>query len=112
MEIIAYRKVGLSPYFVDELVSHFALYSCTVTSLFCHFRNIDVESNDGSHLESLDAVGPGGRISKKKKKKKINKIKENVLSLVAWKLLHIERLAYLLILLMSCVSFCTATVVK
>ena len=47
-------KVGLSP-----------LYSCTATTLYCHFRNIEVESNDGSHLESLDALGPGRRIFKK-----------------------------------------------
>ena len=37
----------------------------TATTLYCHFRNIEVESNDGSHLESLDALGPGRRIFKK-----------------------------------------------
>ena len=57
-------KVGLSLFFVDGFVSDFALgllqlYSST---LYCHFRNIEVESNDGSHLKSLDALGPGRRI--------------------------------------------------
>ena len=44
------------------LILHY--YSCTAIALYCHFRNIEVESNDGSHLESLDALGPGRRIFK------------------------------------------------
>ena len=66
MEIIAYKG---RPFFVfnDGFVSHFALlqlYSHHLLHVYCHFRNIEVESNDGSHLESLDALGPGRRIFK------------------------------------------------
>ena len=65
MEIIAYKGRPFSV-FVDGFVSHFAsYYSCTATTLYCHFRNIEVELNDDSHLESLDAPGPGRRIFKK-----------------------------------------------
>ena len=70
MEIIAYKGRPFSV-FVDGFVSHFALlqlYSnhlVTATTLYCHFRNIEVESKDGSHLESLGALGPGRRIFKK-----------------------------------------------
>ena len=59
---LLYINVDLSPFFVDGFVYY---YSCTATTLYCHFRNIKVESNDGSHLESLDALGPGRRIFKK-----------------------------------------------
>ena len=61
---------GLSPFFVDELVSHLRYISCTATTLSCQFQNIEVESNDNSHLESFDALGSRRRILKKKKKKK------------------------------------------
>ena len=44
------------------LILHY--YSCSATTLYCHFRNIEVESRDGSHLESLGALGPGRRIFK------------------------------------------------
>ena len=64
MEIIAY-KVGLSPFLLMDLYLILHYYSCTATTLCCHFRNIEVESNDDSHLESLDALGPGRRIYKK-----------------------------------------------
>ena len=64
MEIIAYKGTPLSV-FVDGFVSHFAFLQLYSTTLYCHFRNIEVESNDGSHLESLDALGPGRRIFKK-----------------------------------------------
>ena len=47
---------------MDELASHLQLYSCRATVL--SFPNIEVESDDGSHLKWLDAVGPGGRILK------------------------------------------------
>ena len=57
-------KVGLSPFFIDGLVSHFALLQLYSHHFVSHFRNIEVESNDGSHLESLDALGPGRRIFK------------------------------------------------
>ena len=64
MELIAY-KVRPSSVFVDGFVSHFALLQLYTTTLYCHFRNIEVESNDGSHLESLDTLGPGRRIFEK-----------------------------------------------
>ena len=37
-------------------------HSCTATTLSCNFQNIELESSNGSHLESLDALGPGRRI--------------------------------------------------
>ena len=40
-------------------------YNCTATSFSSHFGNLKVESNDGSHLESIDALGPETRIFKK-----------------------------------------------
>ena len=55
-------KVGLSPFLLMDLYLILHYYSCTATTLYCHFRNIEIESNDGSHLESLDALGPGRRI--------------------------------------------------
>ena len=60
-------KVGLSTFLLMNLYMYVILhyYSCTATTLSCHFRNIEVESNDGTHLESLDAVGPGRCIFKK-----------------------------------------------
>ena len=57
-------KAGLSPFLLMDLYLILHYYSCTATT-YCHFRNIEVESNDGSHLESLDALGPGRRIFKK-----------------------------------------------
>ena len=66
MEIIAYKGRPFSV-FVDGFVSYLHYYSCTATTLYCHLekKNIEVESNDGSHLELLDALGPGRRIFKK-----------------------------------------------
>ena len=67
MEITAYKS---RPFFafVDELLMSFYLilhyYSCTATTLSCHFRNIEIESNDGNQLQSLDALGPEKRILK------------------------------------------------
>ena len=60
-------KVGLSPFLLMGLYLILHYYSCTGTTLYCHFRNtcIEVESNDGRHLESLDAIGPGRQIFKK-----------------------------------------------
>ena len=58
-------KVGLSPFLLMDLYLILHYYSFTATTLYCHFRNIEIESNDGSHLESLDALGPGRRIFKK-----------------------------------------------
>ena len=58
-------KVDLSPFLLIDLYLILHYYSCTATTLYCHFRNIEVESNDGSHLESLDALGPGRPIFKK-----------------------------------------------
>ena len=60
------EKVGLSPFLLMALYLILHYYSCTATTLYCHFRNIEVESNDGSHLESLDALGPGRRLFKKR----------------------------------------------
>ena len=64
MKVIAYKGRPIS-FFVDEILSHFALpfYSWTATNL--SFRNIEVESNDDRHLESFDALGPGRWIFKK-----------------------------------------------
>ena len=64
MEIIAYKGRPFSV-FVDGFVSHFTLLQLYSHHLVLSFRNIEVESNDGNHLESLDALGPGGRILKK-----------------------------------------------
>ena len=58
-------KVGLSPFLLMDLYLILHYCSCKATTLYCHFRSIVVESNDGSHLESLDALGPGRRIFKK-----------------------------------------------
>ena len=58
-------KVGLSPFLLMDLYLILHYYSCTATTLYCQCRNIEIESNDGSHLESLDALGPGRRIFKK-----------------------------------------------
>ena len=55
-------KVGLSPFLLMDLYLILHYYSCTATTLYCHFLNIKVESNDGSHLEYLDALGPGRQI--------------------------------------------------
>ena len=55
-------KVGLSPFLLMDLYLILHYYR---SSLYCHFRNIEIESNGGSHLESLDALGPGRRIFKK-----------------------------------------------
>ena len=54
-------KVGLSPFLLMDLYLILHYDSCTAATLYCHFRNIEVESNGGSHLESLDALGPGRR---------------------------------------------------
>ena len=62
--------------FVEGFVIHFTLLDLQLYSnhlvLFLFFfffwgggGNIEVESNDGSHLESFDALGPGRRIFKK-----------------------------------------------
>ena len=64
MEIITYEGRPFSV-FVDGFVSHFALLQLYSHHLVLNFRNIEVESNDGSHFESLDALGPGRRIFKK-----------------------------------------------
>ena len=58
-------KVGLSPFLLMDLYLILHYYSCTATTMYCHFRNIEVESKHGSHFESLDALGPGRRIFKK-----------------------------------------------
>ena len=60
-------KVDLSPFLLMDLHLILHCYSCTATTLYCHFRNIEFESNGGSHLEYLDALGPGRRIFKTRK---------------------------------------------
>ena len=63
MEIIAYKGKATSVLLMNlYLILHY--YSCTATTFTCHFRNIEIEANDGSNLESLDALGPGRRIFK------------------------------------------------
>ena len=57
-------KVGLSPFFLMDLYLILHYNSCTATTLYCHFRNMEVETKDGSHLESLYALGPGRLIFK------------------------------------------------
>ena len=59
-------KVDFSPFLLMDLylILHYS-YSCTATTLYCHSRNSEGESNDGSHLESLDPLGPGRQIFKK-----------------------------------------------
>ena len=64
MEIIAYKGRPFSV-FVDGFVYHFALLQLYSNHLVLSLRNIEVESNNGSHLEILDALGPGRRIFKK-----------------------------------------------
>ena len=59
-------KVGRSPFLLMNLYFILHYYRCTATTLSCHFRNIEVESSNGSHLESLDALGPGRRILNRK----------------------------------------------
>ena len=66
------RKVGLSPFLLVDLYLILHYYSCTATTLYSHFRNIEVESNNGSHLESLDALGPVRRIFKQEHRKRGN----------------------------------------
>ena len=63
MKIIAYKGRPVSV-FVDEFVSRFALLQLYSNHRVLSFRNIEVESYDGSHLESLDALGPGKRMLK------------------------------------------------
>ena len=54
MEIIAYKGRPFSVFLINLYLSlHY--YSCTLS---CHFRNIEIESNDGSHLGPFDALGP------------------------------------------------------
>ena len=64
MEIIAYKGRPFSV-FVDGFVYHFALLQLYSNHLVLSLRNIEVELNNGSHLEILDALGPGRRIFKK-----------------------------------------------
>ena len=52
-------KVGLPPFLLMNLYLILLSYNCTATILSSYFRNVEVESNDGSHLESLGALGPG-----------------------------------------------------
>ena len=65
MEIIVYKGTSFSVFLLVKLYLILQSYRCRATTFPCHFRNMEVESNDGSHLESLDALGPGRRILKK-----------------------------------------------
>ena len=61
MEVIAYKGRPISFLMMKfYLILHFP--STVVQQPTCHFRNIEVESNDDRHLESFDALGPGRRI--------------------------------------------------
>ena len=71
MEIIAYKGRPFSV-FVDGFVYHFALLQLYSNHLVLSLRNIEVESNDGSHLELLDALGPGRRIFKQEGQEALN----------------------------------------
>ena len=64
MEIIAYKGRPFS-FFVDGFVYHFPLLQLYSNHLVLSLRNLEVELNDGSHLELFDALGPGRRIFKK-----------------------------------------------
>ena len=64
LEIIAYEGRPVLVFLLMNLYLILQYYSCTATTLSCHFRNIEAELNDGSHLDSLDALGPGRRILK------------------------------------------------
>ena len=64
MEIIAYKGRPFSV-FVNGFVYHFALLQLYSNHLVLSLRNLEVESNDGSHLELLDALEPGRRIFEK-----------------------------------------------
>ena len=57
MEIIVYKGTTFSV-FIDEIYLILHYHSCKATTL--------VESNDGSHLDSFDVLGPGRRILKEK----------------------------------------------
>ena len=57
MEIIAYKGRPFSA-FVDEFVSHFVLQQLYSNHIVLSFGKRHVELNDGSHFESLDALGP------------------------------------------------------
>ena len=61
---LLHMKVGLFQFLLMTLYLILHFYSCIATTLARHFRNIEMESNDGSHLDSLDALGPGRRILK------------------------------------------------
>ena len=64
MKIIAFKGRPFSV-FVDGFVYYFALLQLYSNHLVLSLRNIEVESNNGSHLEILDALGPGRRIFRK-----------------------------------------------
>ena len=65
MEVIAYKGRPISFFLLMKfyLILHFP--STVVQQPTCHFRNIEVESNDDRRLESFDALGPGEWILKK-----------------------------------------------
>ena len=58
MEIIAYKSRAI-PLFADKFNM---VYSDNLFLKWMHFLNIEVESDDGSYLESLVALRPGRRI--------------------------------------------------
>ena len=66
MEVIAYNGRPISFFFLSMkfyLILHFS--STVVQQPTCHFRNIEVKSNDDRHLDSFDALGLGRWILKK-----------------------------------------------
>ena len=56
-------------------------YRCIATALSCHFRNIKVESKNGSYLESLDALGLGKRV--------LNRVCTDSLTANRWQNIHV-----------------------
>ena len=51
--------------FVEEILSHFALLQLYSNHLVLSLPNIEVKSDDGSHLKALDFLGPGRQIFNK-----------------------------------------------
>ena len=50
---LLHTRVGLSPFLLMDLYLILHYYSYIATTLYCHFQNIEVESNDDSILNLL-----------------------------------------------------------
>ena len=62
MEVKAYKGRPIAFFMKFYLILHFP--NTVVQQPTCHFRNIEVESNDNRYLDSSDTLGPGRRILK------------------------------------------------